>query len=108
MNNDTATVEAVTYDKRSKTWTVAVKVDDGRTVSFDPMKYRNVEHGFAVTAHKSQGQDRHRAGAIWDKSIDANTAHVNVTRATHEAKVFFAKTNFATTDDLSSAVPGSN
>jgi len=100
VNNDTATVEAVTYDKRSNSWAINVKMDDGRAVSFDPMQYRNVDHGFAVTAHKSQGQDRRRAGAIWDKSIDANTAHVNVTRATHEAKVFYAKTNFATTDDL--------
>jgi hypothetical protein len=100
VNNDTASVEAIEYDKKSTTWTVEVRMDDGRAVSFDPFKYRNVEYGYCVTAHKSQGQDRLRAGAIWDKSIDANTAHVNVTRATNEAKVFYSKTNFETVDAL--------
>lgn len=104
VNNDTASVEAVEYDKKSKTWTVQAKMDDGRSVSFDPLKYRNVEYGYCVTAHKSQGQDRFRAGAIWDKSIDANTAHVNVTRATNEAKVFYSKTNFETVDALKAHV----
>jgi ATP-dependent exoDNAse (exonuclease V) alpha subunit len=33
---------------------LSVRLDDGRTVAFDPARYSAVAHGYAVTIHKAQ------------------------------------------------------
>ena len=42
---------------------LSVTTDDGRTVAVDPATYKDIDHGYAVTVHKSQGVtvDRHLA-----------------------------------------------
>ena len=34
---------------------MAVRTDDGRSVSFDLKDYAHIDHGYAATFHKSQG-----------------------------------------------------
>jgi hypothetical protein len=68
--------------------------------------YRYVEHGYCVTSHKSQGQEFKRAGWIWDRTSDANMAHVNVSRAVEEARGFFSKLDFPKVDDVAKHLAG--
>jgi ATP-dependent exoDNAse (exonuclease V) alpha subunit len=102
-NNDLGTVRAMT--RSMGRWTIEVDVDaleqrPAKTVRFDPKTYNRVEHGYVVTSHKSQGQEFKRAGWIWDKTSDANMAHVNVSRAVEDARGFYSKLDFKAVDNL--------
>ena len=42
---------------------VAVRLDDGRAVAFDPVRYSSVAHGYAVPVHRSEGASVDRASS---------------------------------------------
>ncbi len=50
------------------------------TVTFDPRKYTNFDHGYAVTIHKSQGATVNTAYVLTSRSMDRHLAYVAMTR----------------------------
>jgi conjugative relaxase-like TrwC/TraI family protein len=54
-NNETGTVLAIGKDENSLVNSIKVKMDDGRTVAFNPQSYARFDHGYSLTTHKSQG-----------------------------------------------------
>ena len=99
-NGDLGSVEGLIYDDKAKGYKMLVRLDTGKNIVVDPEKYRHIEHGYFLTAFKSQGQSVYRAGCILDKGTSANTAFVQLTRSTDELQGFYAETNFATAGDL--------
>jgi len=52
----------------------------GRRVTFDPLRYRHFDHGYAVTIHKSQGATVDRAYVLASRSMDEPLTYVAMTR----------------------------
>lgn len=77
-NGMLGTVESAATDR------IAVRLDgDGHSLSriaFDPRRYRDFDHGYAVTIHKSQGATVDRAYVLASRSMDQPLTYVAMTR----------------------------
>jgi ATP-dependent exoDNAse (exonuclease V) alpha subunit len=96
-NRDLATVEQI------KDGQLAVRMDNGKAVSFDPNQMRHFDHGYAVTSHSSQGLTAERVLVNIDSNvhpelINSRFAYVSVSRASHDAQIY--------TNDAAKLVPG--
>ena len=72
---------------------LAVALDSGREVSFEPDKFRHLDHGYAVTSYSSQSQtvDRVLINADANESdllLNQRTGYVAVSRAREDAVIF--------------------
>ena len=88
-NRDLGTITAL--EKRS----ITVRMDgkSGREVTFDPTEFRQLDHGYAVTSHSSQGltADRVIANIDTDSSrslINDRLAYVAISRAAYDARIY--------------------
>jgi hypothetical protein len=59
---------------------LAVRLDDGRSVSFDVKDYAHIDHGYAATVHKSQGVTVDRTHVLATSHIDRHAAYVGLSR----------------------------
>lgn len=94
-NRDLATITAL----EERAITVRMDGKAGREVTFDPTEFRQLDHGYAVTSHSSQGltADRVIANIDTDSSrslINDRLAYVAISRAAYDARIY---TNSATT-----------
>ncbi|TPW25837.1 AAA family ATPase [Pararhizobium mangrovi] len=60
---------------------------EGRTLSFFPSEFPFIDHGFAVTIHRSQGCTVERSFVLSSQTLDQNLTYVAMTR--HKAEVTF-------------------
>jgi conjugative relaxase-like TrwC/TraI family protein len=72
---------------------ITVRLDGGREVSFEPEKFRHLDHGYAVTSHSSQGTtvDRVLINADTQESrvlLNDRMGYVAVSRAREDATIF--------------------
>ena len=74
---------------------ITVRMDgkSGREVTFDPTEFRQLDHGYAVTSHSSQGltADRVIANIDTDSSrslINDRLAYVAISRAAYDARIY--------------------
>jgi ATP-dependent exoDNAse (exonuclease V) alpha subunit len=72
---------------------LTVKMDNGKSVSFDTNQMRHFDHGYAVTSHSSQGLTADRVVVNIDTQvhpdlINPRFAYVSVSRAAHDVQVF--------------------
>jgi len=88
-NRQLGTVQKIEPDR------ITVKLDgkDERTVSFDPAKMRQFDHGYAVTSHSSQGLTAGRVLANIDTEgprglINTRLAYVAISRAAEDARIY--------------------
>jgi conjugative relaxase-like TrwC/TraI family protein len=93
-NRDLGRIESI-----GKNNLLTVKMDDGRTVKFDPAQMRHFDHGYAVTSHSSQGLTENRVIVNMDTNAPAELlnprfAYVSISRASEDAHIY---TNDATT-----------
>jgi ATP-dependent exoDNAse (exonuclease V) alpha subunit len=91
-NRALGTVEQITYGE------LTLRMDSGRTVTFDPQEMRHFDHGYAVTSHSSQGLTAERVLINMDTEmhsnlINARFAYVSISRGSHEAQVFTDNAN---------------
>ena len=87
-NRDLGTVQQIDQDG-----TLTVKMDNGRSVSFDSNQMRHYDHGYAVTSHSSQGLTADRVFVNIDSKvhrdlINGRFAYVSVSRAAHDAQLY--------------------
>lgn len=87
-NLDLGTVENVDGHGR-----FSVRMDSGKTVTFDASEMRHFDHGYAVTSHSSQGLTADRVLVNIDTHGHHNLlsdrfAYVSVSRAAHDAQIF--------------------
>lgn len=57
-----------------------VKLDSGKSVELGDMKYRHIDHGYAMTVHKSQGVTVDRAHMMPGRMTDQHSAYVGASR----------------------------
>ncbi|MBE0497429.1 MAG: AAA family ATPase [Campylobacterales bacterium] len=68
---------------------LTIKKEDGSEVEIDTNEYKYLNHGYAVTTHKSQGQTSDKVYAFMDSSMqDFKSLYVTVTRAVHDLKIW--------------------
>lgn len=90
-NRDLGTVQQI--DKHGQ---LTVKMDSGRSVSFDWNEMRHFDHGYAVTSHSSQGLTAERVIVNLDSHTHPNLvnqrfAYVAISRGSHDAHVYTDK-----------------
>ncbi|MFA1676616.1 Ti-type conjugative transfer relaxase TraA [Rhizobium mongolense] len=82
-----------TTDKRGRIL-LSVHLDNGRDVIFSEDSYRNVDHGYAATIHKSQGATVDRTFVLATGMMDQHLTYVSMTRHRHRADLYAAKEDF--------------
>ncbi len=88
-NRELGTVEGIAQDG-----TMRLKLDNERSMSFDPQRHPHLDHGYAVTSYSSQGQTADRALINVDTELGAKDllnnrmAYVSVSRGAHDAQIF--------------------
>jgi len=87
-NRDRGRIEAIGNDNR-----LTVKMDDGRTVNFDPARMRHFDHGYAVTSHSSQSLTENRVLVNMDTNsfselLNPRFAYVSISRASQDAHIY--------------------
>jgi hypothetical protein len=93
-NGTLGTVEAASAGR------LAVRLDDGRRVGFDPGQYDALTHGYAVTIHKSQGVTVDQAYLLPDTMMNRNAAYVALTRHRHEVRIYADRETFGSREAL--------
>jgi conjugative relaxase-like TrwC/TraI family protein len=88
-NRDLGTITAL----EERSITVHMDGKAGREVSFDPTEFRQLDHGYAVTSHSSQGltADRVIANIDTDSSrslINDRLAYLAISRAAYDARIY--------------------
>ena len=56
MNGETGTLMKIDGTSDGKECIFTVRMDKGSEVRFDPRNYAQIDHGYAITIHKSQGE----------------------------------------------------
>lgn len=74
---------------------LTVRLDAGREVTFGQDTYRNVDHGYAATVHKSQGATVDRTLVLATGLMDQHLAYVAMSRHRDRADLYMAKQDFA-------------
>ncbi|WP_404406871.1 Ti-type conjugative transfer relaxase TraA [Pelagibacterium halotolerans] len=67
---------------------------DKRQVEVDQRFYRNVDHGYATTVHKSQGATVDCVKVLATLSLDRHLTYVAMTRHRHDAKLYYGRRSF--------------
>jgi ATP-dependent exoDNAse (exonuclease V) alpha subunit len=88
-NRDLGTVENIAPDG-----TMRLKLDDGRSMDYEPQRHPHLDHGYAVTSYSSQGQTADRVLIHVDTELAAKDllnsrmAYVSVSRGQLDAQIF--------------------
>lgn len=75
---------------------LSIVKDNGNTVTFRPESYNYIDHGYAMTVHKSQGQTCDTVQYITDsgdRMISAESFYVAMTRATDDIQIYTDNTD---------------
>jgi hypothetical protein len=99
LNGNTARVDAVKYARDR--WTITATLDDGRTVRWNPDRYREWGAGHAVTTHKAQGQSVHSDVYVMTHQVsDVRLAHVGWTRGESTLNVMVSREAYDSAHEL--------
>ncbi|MBS3651894.1 Ti-type conjugative transfer relaxase TraA [Pseudaminobacter sp. 19-2017] len=91
-NGMLGTVMCTTNDRGETLLTV--KLDAGREVTFGQDTYRNIDHGYAATVHKSQGATVDRTFVLATGMMDQHLAYVAMSRHRDQADLYMAHEDF--------------
>ncbi|WP_037517583.1 Ti-type conjugative transfer relaxase TraA [Sphingomonas sp. LH128] len=73
---------------------MTVRTDDGRCVSFDMKDYRDLDHGYAATIHKTQAVSVDRTHALATPGMDRHGTYVVMTRHREGVDLHYGKDDF--------------
>jgi len=82
-----------TGDKRGDAL-LSVRLDNGRDVVISENSYRNVDHGYAATIHKSQGATVDRTFLLATGMMDQHLTYVSMTRHRDRTDLYAARGDF--------------
>jgi len=88
-NRELGTIKAI-----DDSGTVALRLDSGRELRFDPRRHPHLDHGYAVTSYSGQGQTAERVLIHVDTDLPAKDlinnrmAYVAVSRGASDAQIF--------------------
>ena len=90
---------------------VVVRVGEGETskrVEISERLYRNLDHGYATTIHKSQGATVDRVKVLASLSLDRHLTYVAMTRHREDVALYFGQKSFAAAGGLESLLSRKN
>ncbi|MGZ2749929.1 Ti-type conjugative transfer relaxase TraA [Burkholderia stagnalis] len=102
-NGTLGTVEEIKVGRSGVTAGTAllhVRLDNGWRVEVDTGRYAQLDHGYALTIHKSQGVTVDRAYVLATKSMQAELAYVAMTRHRIALTMIGGRDQFADRDAL--------
>ncbi len=73
---------------------LSVRLDSGRDVMFSEDTYRNVDHGYAATIHKTQGSTFDRTFVLATGMMDRHLTYVAMTRHRERVDLYAAREDF--------------
>lgn len=73
---------------------LSVRLDSGSEIVLSEDSYRNIDHGYAVTIHKSQGATVDRTFVLASGMMDRHLTYVSMTRHRHRADLYAAREDF--------------
>jgi len=88
-NRELGTVESIAQDGAMR-----LRLDNDRSMSFDPQRHPHLDHGYAVTSYSSQGQTADRVLINVDTELGARDllnnrmAYVSISRGQWDAQIF--------------------
>ena len=74
---------------------MAVRTDDGRSVTFDTKDYAHIDHGYAATIHKAQGMTVDRTHVLATPGMDSHGAYVALSRHRERVDLHYGRDDFA-------------
>lgn len=83
-----------TGDKRGGAL-LTIRLDHGRDVVISEASYRNIDHGYAATIHKSQGSTVDRTFVLATGMMDQHLTYVAMTRHRERADLYAAREDFS-------------
>lgn len=88
MNGETGTLREIRQNE-SGDWLFHVKMDDGKNLAFDPLRYEHIQHGYAITINKSQGATVERTYNLAGGGLEQT--YVQMTRHTAAAHLIMTE-----------------
>ena len=88
-NRELGTVDSIAPDGAMR-----LKLDNGRSMDYEPQRHPHLDHGYAITSHSSQGQTAERVLIHVDTELAAKDllnsrmAYVSVSRGQWDAQIF--------------------
>jgi Ti-type conjugative transfer relaxase TraA len=79
---------------------MAVRLDAGRTITFDLRDYAHVDHCYAATIHKAQGVTVDRVHVLATPGLDRHAAYVALSRHREAVSFHYGRDDFANDDRL--------
>ena len=73
---------------------LSVRLDSGSEIVLSEDSYRHIDHGYAVTIHKSQGATVDRTLVLASGMMDRHLTYVSMTRHRHRADLYAAREDF--------------
>lgn len=73
---------------------LSVRLDNGHEVAISEDSYRNIDHGYAATIHKSQGATVDRTFVLASAMMDQHLTYVAMTRHRDRADLYAAREDF--------------
>lgn len=73
---------------------LAVRLDDGRSVRVELKSYNDLDHGYAATIHKSQGTTVDRAHVLASGHMDRHAAYVALSRHRDRVDLHYSRAAF--------------
>lgn len=86
-NGTLATVEKVERQQDGNL-SITARTDAGKTVQVDTSKYNNLDHGYAMTTHKSQGVTVDKAYVLAGSMHDRELSYVSMSRSRDETRLY--------------------
>lgn len=90
---------------------VVVSVGEGKAgkrVEISERAYRNLDHGYATTIHKSQGATVDRVKVLASLSLDRHLTYVAMTRHREDVALYFGQKSFAAAGGLENLLSRKN
>jgi hypothetical protein len=79
---------------------MVVNLDKGDRVAFDVHMYKDFDHGYAATVHKTQGSTIDRTFVLGSRHFDKHTAYVAMSRHREDVTMYYSKDEFKNFEDL--------
>ncbi len=87
-NGTLGTIERISDNR------MTVRADSGRSVSFDLKEYRDIEHGYAATIHKTQAVTIDRTHVLATPGMDRHGAYVALSRHRDGVDMHYGRDDF--------------
>ncbi|MGD0821131.1 MAG: Ti-type conjugative transfer relaxase TraA [Desulfomonilia bacterium] len=79
---------------------MTVKLDKGDRVAIDTSMYKDFDHGYAATVHKTQGSTLDQTFVLGSRHFDKHTAYVAMSRHRENVTMYYAKEDIKNFEDL--------